>query len=460
MPCVLFIQNLYFQNLGPMYLSSVLKKEGFTVKMLITNRFSSILKNLDGVDIVAFSCTTGEHISVLKWAREIKSVKQDIFIIMGGAHPTFYPEVLSDGSPLDAICRGEGEYAMLKLCRYFPNIEKIGDIPNLYVKTQNGIKFNNMHPLCDLDDLPFPDRSLYGKRFYYDIQPVLSSRGCAYSCSFCFNNSFRKLIKMETKKDYSVRHRDPNNVIVELEEIKDISKVIQFRDESFLVNREWLEDFLKQYSQKIRLPFTCQIRINEMDEDKVKLLKEANIHAVFFGIESGNEEIRSRVVNKRLTTKEIYRGTLLLHKYNIPFRTYSILGFPGETLEDAYSTVRLNQEIKTTYPWVSMLMPYKGTEIYKYFEKEYESDTLDALEWFFPKSKYYHDKRKLVNLHNFFILFVKFPFLKYCVKFLIRLNPNFVYRMIFRATYAWSSYKSEGGDLIQFIRQGLYNSRK
>lgn len=462
MPGVLFIQNLFFQNLGPMYLSSILKNDGFKVKMLITNKFDSVSKNLDGIDvnIVAFSCTTGEHISMLEWAREIKSIKQDIFIIMGGAHPTFYPEVLSQEAPLDAICRGEGEYAILELCRCFPNIDKISDIPNLGVKTENGIKLNKMRPLCYLDTLPFPDRSLYGNRFYHDIQPVLSSRGCPYSCSFCFNNSFRKLIEEETKRNYFVRHRSPDNVIEELEKIKSISKVIQFRDESFLTNKEWLESFLKQYSRKIKLPFTCQIRINEVDEDLIRLLKASNIYAVFFGIESGNEEIRNKIVNKKVTTQSIYKGASLLRKYNIPFRTYNILGFPGETLEDAYSTARLNQEIKTNYPWVSMLMPYKETEIYKYFEEHYEIDTLDALEWFFPKSKFYHNKKELVNLHNLFILYVKFPFLKYFIKFFISLPPNFIYQMIFKVSYSWSSYKSEGGNLIQFIRQGLYNSLK
>ena len=85
-----------------MYISSVLKRNGVKVSMVSTPKLRRL--KLDGVDIVAFSCTTGSHVLALEWARQIKSEKKDIFIVMGGAHPTFFPEVLSEDSPLDAIC--------------------------------------------------------------------------------------------------------------------------------------------------------------------------------------------------------------------------------------------------------------------------------------------------------------------------------------------------------------------
>lgn len=450
MPSVLFLQNIYFQNLGPMYISSVLKREGIKVAMHSTHKLQSV--KLDGIDIVAFSCTTGSHILALEWARQIKSMRKYIFIIMGGAHPTFFPEVLSEDSPLDAICRGEGESAMKELCLNLHDREKVSRIPGLFVKTENGIKANKMGPPSqDLDALPFPDRDLYGTDFHGDIQPVLSSRGCAYDCTFCFNNSFRKLVKEETHQSYCVRYRSPENILEELQSIKKISSLIQFRDESFTTNKNRLKVLLTMYAQRIKLPFTCQVRANELDVDTVKLLKEANVHAVFMGVETGSEKLRNALLKKSLKDEEIKRGAALLHQHKIPFRTYNILGLPEETLEDVHSTIRLNQEIKADYPWVSLLMPYRGTEIYEHFKGHYQSDSVNDLEWFFPKSDLYRDKKELLNLHNLFILYVKFPFLKPVLDFLTRLPPNPVYRLIYKITYAWASYKSEGMTLGRFM---------
>lgn len=64
-------------------------------------------------DIIGFSCTTGEHNWVLEVAKKIKKV-MDIPIILGGPHPTFFPEIIND-SNIDIICIGEGEHATLEL---------------------------------------------------------------------------------------------------------------------------------------------------------------------------------------------------------------------------------------------------------------------------------------------------------------------------------------------------------
>jgi len=141
-----------------------------------------------------------------------------------------------------------------------------------------------------------------------------------------------------------------------------------------------------------------------------------------------------------------------LRQHKIPFRTYNILGLPDETLEDVYSTIRLNQEIRADYPWVSLLMPYRGTEIYEHFKDRYQPGLTNDLEWFFPKSDIYRGKKELLNLHNLFILYIKLPFLKPFLDLLIKLPPNPVYRLIYKISYAWASYRSEGMTPGRFIK--------
>ena len=451
MTTVLFIQDLYWQNLGPMYISAALKEAGHRVGMLMTNRLDSVLKNLEGVDIVAFSRITGSHSLALEWIKEIKKVRPEIVSVMGGAHPTFYPEVIEQCDELDFICRGEGEEAMVELCDRFPNREEMSWVENLSSVVDGAVRKNPMRALGDIDDLPYPDRKLYGNMFHGSVQPVLASRGCPYDCSFCFENSFRTALKEDTGTTVSVRYRNPRKVIDELKETADTARIIQFRDESFLSHKNWFMEFLTLYRDEIGVPFTAQIRVNEVTEEKAKLMSEANAHCVYMGIESGNEDIRSKIINKKLKTEHIHRGADLLRKYNIPWRSYNIIGFPEETLEDVYSTIKVNQDIGTAYPWVSMLMPYKGTEIYKYYEEYYDSEDLNNLEWFFPQSAYYKDKQEFLNLQNFFFLLIKFPWLKPLVKQLIKVKPNLLYRLIYQAGYAWAAFRSEGYRLDDFL---------
>lgn len=455
MTSVLFIQDLFYQNMGPMYVSAALKRAGHRCRMLLTNRPEGVVEHLEGVDVVAFSCTTGAHITALALAERIKAVKPEIFIIMGGAHPTFYPEVLIKTPHLDAICRGEGESPMAELCDLFPDREAMAQVRNIHMRLGDDIHANPMRELDDIDALPYPDRDLYGALFDDSVHPVLASRGCPYNCTFCFNNSFRNELKRDTEKGYSVRYRDPEGVIRELERLGPHASRIQFRDESFLSSLSWVRSFLSLYRDRIGLPFTCQVRINEVSEEKARLLKEANVHCVYFGIESGNEAIRQKVINKKLRNEQIIQGAEILKRHGIPFRTYNMIGFPDETVANVHETIRINQAIGSDYPWVSLLMPYRGTEIYQHYDEHYADDDVADLEWFFPKSSYYRDKTQHVNMHNLFLLYVKFPRLQPMLDRLTGLPPNGLFRLLYKLTYAWSSFRSEGYTLRDFLRRGL-----
>ncbi|MDY7038857.1 MAG: cobalamin B12-binding domain-containing protein, partial [Thermodesulfobacteriota bacterium] len=109
---ILFLQNLPFEYMGPMYLAALLKRHGHRCRLLITSEHKDYLNKIDQYDpdLIAFSTMTGPHKWVLKTANKIKT-NLNIPIILGGPHPTFFPEIIHEPQ-VDMICLGEGEFAL------------------------------------------------------------------------------------------------------------------------------------------------------------------------------------------------------------------------------------------------------------------------------------------------------------------------------------------------------------
>lgn len=455
---VLFIQDILFEFLGPMQISSILKKNGHDCDMLIISEEKNLISKIKEIkpDIIAFSVMTGSHNETVDLANKIKK-NINVLTVFGGPHATFYTDLIKkDG--VDIICIGEGEYAMLDLC---DNINKdITKIKNLWVKKDGKIIKNDMRPLIEnLDELPFPDRNLYYKRYnLLKILPTkkfMTGRGCPYNCSFCFNHNLKK---MYSGKGAYVRKRKIEDVISEIVELKKQGgmKVVRFSDDTFTLYKEWLIKFLDIYKEKINLPFTCLARANEINEEVVKKLKDAGCINIFVGLESGSDRVRNFVLRKNLSEKDIINAAKLFHKYNIKFGTYNMLGNPTETIEEAFETIKLNSKIKTDFPFSTVLQPYPGTEISEFAIKQgvlAEDFCVDDLTLMNKKSQIIlKNKREIVNLHRFFFYGVKFPFLLPIIKILIKLPDNKLYYLIFQMSVAWTKKSSFGLGFIDTIK--------
>ena len=171
-------------------------------------------------DIIGYGVCTGFQNYYLNLNRELK--KQFAFIsIFGGPHPTFFPEFIEEES-VDIICRGEGEFAMLDLCNNLEAGTDIRNIANLWVKQNDQISKNGLRPLiANLDELPWPDRetsyTLDSSFKEYGARSFISTRGCPFECSYCFNASYIDLYGSDWKK---CRVRSPTDLVNEIYEVK------------------------------------------------------------------------------------------------------------------------------------------------------------------------------------------------------------------------------------------------
>ncbi len=460
---LLFIQNNQFEYFGPMYLSAVLKQNGHNCKLFVPSQEKNIINEIkkNNPDAFLVSCMTGHHGKDIGFLKELK-LRFSKPILLGGPHPTFFQDVLKIPE-IDYICIGEGEEFIVDFANKLDSKGRIESIPNLGCKKNGKIKINPVRNLIkDLDKLPFADRTLYYDHYpalaQYPTKRFLATRGCPYNCSFCFNHTLQSIYSGKGKY---MRYRSPENIIEEINQVKALypTRTIRFPDDSLTINKKWLYAFLKIYKKNIKLPFSCLVRANELDEDIVTALKEANCINVFFGIETGNENLRNNILHKSLKNEDIIKGAHLLRKHKISFGTYNMLGLPGETLELAFETIKLNQKIKNTLPSSTIMQPYPRTEIVNYALKHGYLDKkpdVDLITGMLSDSLFkIKNINKFINLNSFFYIAVRFPFLIPLIKLLIKFPPNGFYRFLSFISVGRVRLKAQNLTILEGLKTAL-----
>ncbi len=465
---LLFIQNIDYEFLGPMYISSSAAAAGHECRMALGQTIGEIADEVAKFkpDLAGFSVMSGSH----RWAIEMaRNVKREFGIpnIIGGAHPTFFPECIRE-KDIDMILRGEGEESVVELLNCIDAKKSCDVIPNIWHK--NGSIVNNpMRPLrSNLDDYPFPDRALYNAlegKLDRGVRNVITSRGCPWHCTFCFEDAMRELYSGKGKY---VRLRNIESVLEECRELKETTNVrtVYFADDVFGMSTRWLYEFLPRYKKEIGLPFICLVRADIVAEhpEYASRLAEGGCASVFFGIESGDEALRNQVLEKQLSNMQICSAAELLHDAGIPFRTYNIVALPGETLEQAYSTVDLNISIRADYPWCSVFSPFPGTALTEYairggYLRAGDGASNIAQSFFSESVLSGAEVKRLENLQKFFQTAVLWPRSFPLIKNIIRLPPNIVFTLWFGLVYFYIYVKSEQRGFWKTFRFGLKNYR-
>jgi radical SAM superfamily enzyme YgiQ (UPF0313 family) len=463
---ILFLQNFWHEHLGTMCLSSFLKVHAHEVAVGIGRDFADFKEKIKTYrpGLIAFSCTTGDHLWAISVAQEIKKAA-DIPIIMGGPHPTYMPDVIHEPG-IDFICVGEGEEAMAELASSLEGGGKGDDVRNIFTKAVP-YTHDRIRPLVeDLDALPPPDRSIYydAYPFIHDnpVKHFMAGRGCVFDCSYCYNHQWKELYH---GKGQILRYHRPAYCIEEIVSVKKQYPLglVVFEDDTFTANRKWLVEFLKEYKEKVRSPFACNVYATTVTEETARLLAEAGCYRVNMGVESGNERLRRVVLNKNIKDEDIIKAARFLHANKIKVLTNNMLGIPGETLEDAYSTVKINIHIKTDYPWCSLLQPYPNTKIAEYAKQCGNNDEGGQCQFkgtFFEESIIDQpDMDKVINLQKLFYLAVKAPWLFPFIKVLIRLPFRWLYHAIFLSTFAYRYMRCHKMTVAQMMIFSLRNKR-
>ena len=374
----------YFHH-GIASLSAVLKKAGHQTNLIQFTREISAKEFQEKIetlkpDLIAFSSTTHVFPFVQKYAAAAKKISKAL-IICGGVHPSVCPEEVLSDKNIDMVCRGEGEMALLELCQKMEKGESITNVENIWLKKDGKIVKNRVRPvILELDSLPFPDREIFDyPNLNFEkkgIGTFIFSRGCPYQCAFCCEPTLRKLYP--NPQNYH-RLRSPQSAINEIKEVVKrypFIKFIRLDDDLLFARRDWLREFVQLYQKEINLPFSTDMRVNLMNDELLTLLKQAGCHLLRIGVESGNDFILKRVLNKGITVKQIKKAFRMAKEKGLKTQAYNMIGLPCEGPKEILETIKLNAQIDPNLSVVSIFYPYQGTYLYElccqkgFFKKE------------------------------------------------------------------------------------------
>jgi len=396
----------YVFPLGLGYISSILKKEKYNVDILNLNHLKGkieeiLSKNLTKkqYNVVLTGHTSIGYTIIEKIIKTSRIHPTKPKVILGGSLITSEPDLIFNSLKPDFAVLGEGEITILEL------LKKINKPPE-NLKKINGIMFRHKGkliitkprtPIENLDSLPFPDFeslgfkeklnneannfNIYNLFDYPRTYPILSSRGCAYNCTFCYHTLGRK---------YRVRSID--NVMNELEiAVKKYKiNIIEIIDDLFSVNKERLYEFCKRLKKLIEeLPWECkwecQLAVNTIDREMLETLKKSGCHAISYGFESYSREVLNSM-KKPITPEQIDKAIKLTLEVGLSIQGNFIFGDIAETKKTAYETLNYWKKNCKGQVKLGFIQPYPGSAIYEHcIEKKIIPNKLD-----FIKNKIHH----------------------------------------------------------------------
>lgn len=374
-----------FENLGVEYLMALCLHAGHKVNFVYYQADNSYLgkkqKTVSGSavakkvlathpEIVAFSCVTDNFQYQLKCARAVKKINPAVIVVFGGIHPTAVPELVIKEKAVDAVVIGEADISFLdflKNCQEDKNLllpkKKVKGV--VFKKNNKLIGQFKEGPLVNLDSLPFPFKEPFFpsiKVLAYEYR-IITSRGCPYSCTYCFNSFIRTM----RGQAVIIRQRSVDNVVKELlwaKEKYQIKKVF-FIDDSFTTNKLWIAEFSRKYRRKINLPFACSANPDYIDKKVAILLKKAGCVFIQMGVQSLCQKINRDILHRVATKEKITQAIRDLKEVGIMVQVDHILGIPSDTIENQEEAVLYYNEVRPDLISVFWLIYYPKTPIIK-----------------------------------------------------------------------------------------------
>lgn len=360
----------------------LMSKEISDIDKILPDNLTSLFEDLDllinenNPKLIAISVLESTYPISCSIAEAIKK-NHKIPIIAGGVFPTLCPELCISNPDFDMICVGEGEEPVLTLTEALIKDEPFFNISGLWVKEGNIIHKNPIHPLHDINKLPFPDFDQFDPRLFYKpmqgkfykMVNIETSRGCQYNCTYCGAPQLRHLYRVSLCGRYQ-RNMDMNKIIEQLKfQINRYNpEFIHFSSENFLsLTKDQVNQFCDFYKD-IKIPFWIQTRIETIDLESLSKLREVGLFWLTLGLEHGNEEFRRKYLKRTYTNEYFLDKMDIIAQLNMGASINNMIGFPDETQDMMMDTVEMNRKLyqrnKKIESNIFLFIPFRGCELY------------------------------------------------------------------------------------------------
>lgn len=345
-----------YYPLGLGYLCSSLIDGGFEVDVRDLNANPKDSTDFTKYDAVAITATTPQILCAYEVLNEARKAKPNIHTILGGVHASSLPnECLSK---CDCVVVGEGEFML----------------PKVIHEKRTGIA--NSELIKDLDRLSMPNRTLFPLSKYTiprtqvytksrRFTSVITSRGCPFDCYYCWNSKFRN----------PWRGRSPENVNVELEEIKSLGiEEVMIEDDQFTLNKVRCIEICKHLAKhEFCWSLPNGVHINTIDEELLRTMKDSGLHHISYGVESGNSDVL-RNINGKDNLERVRAVVDITKRLGIRMTLLFMIGLKGDNENTMQQTIDLAKTLNPDNATFSVCVPYPSSIMYDWVKQSLDGD--------------------------------------------------------------------------------------
>jgi anaerobic magnesium-protoporphyrin IX monomethyl ester cyclase len=382
------VENLFYNSapLGLCYLASVLEQAKHQVRIVDAPveglAIDGVMERVSGfsADMVGIATYTASAYSSYELAKKIRCRMPQVKIIIGGDHITSNPGDLLRHPEIDMAVIGEGEITLAELALAIQKGENASGIKGLAYRSGEEVKFSPPREyIANLDILPFPARHLVPIH-YYKPQPndykrlpklsIISSRGCPYACIFCDKNVFKDIY----------RSFSPGYIVAEMKHlVRDFrARDIAFVDSTFTPNKKRIQGVVEAIKKaNLDVTWTCSARVDVLDKELLREMRNAGCWRIRLGIESGNDEVL-KFIKKGASKYQVTQVAQWAYELGLAPKGFFMIGHLVDTKDTIEDSIRFACSLPLRDITVQMNTPLKNTPQYGLIEKFGRLTTQDA----------------------------------------------------------------------------------
>jgi anaerobic magnesium-protoporphyrin IX monomethyl ester cyclase len=345
-------------------------------------------------DILAVSAVVSTAYRYVKeFTLAVKTAAPETMIIVGGPMGAS-AEILLSKTGVDLVCMSEGEPVMSDLLPIFEwpiDTKRLEPVKGLAYLDEHGAVTNtgyaNTVDKADIYEIDFNDLTdpttidhyfpvVTSKDSIFGVDPRVvekrllgkksfelpGSKGCVAKCTFCH------------RWDKGIRYVPVPVLMNRLARLKLEFDVHCFRmsDENFGTDKKWLKEFCKEIRKLDVLWAVSGMRVNSIDDQSLKLMKDSGCVRCVFGMETGSPRML-KIMNKGVQIEDNYNALKLIYKNGLTTTVQLVVGMPGETnktIEETASFLRYSVSLsRDTSPFncsINYAQALPGTPLYEY----------------------------------------------------------------------------------------------
>jgi len=378
--------------IGLGYLASILRENGHEAYIIdcaiLKQSYSQIISQIKQInpDVIGITALSSYYSEMRNLSFAVR--KLGLPIILGGVHATALPELSLKEYRAEFVVVGEGELTILELINNWNDIESRKKVRGVAYVENGKVKINPRRELIqNLDEIPFPAWDLINPLKYprephghwikrFPIAPILTTRGCPYSCSYCASTNFW---------GNKFRRRSPKNVVDEIEYLVDKFGIreIHIWDDNFTLIKKHVVGVCREILQRnLDLSLSCPngVRIDRLNREVLKIMKRAGFYSLTFAIESGAQSVLDKA-NKNINLRIIPKITKLAKRMGFFIPSFFVFGLPGETYGTARKTIQFAKSLPLDSAVFFMAKPLPGSKLFEELLEKKDPEKINY-DWF------------------------------------------------------------------------------